>query len=423
MSTFRYLPNETRIEDWGNTFEPILDFSVADWTSNAVITLTRAFSGSSVDPRVRESILRVTMAIARFVPSNYALPCGRPFASFSVRQMAVELKLDASSTQSIQKSLRVLSLSTKSRDGASYSEAYELLWSARQGTPLIFTSDERNKRRATIWELIGAESRTRGGVSRTAAATSSGGATGNDTKSAETGKRVAERRASVATGNQCVAGADPPAVESSRDVVETDQAVVESDKPNGTTRTRGNGWTDRSSSRGDVSSSHAQYSRSVVKSATPYDTSTTTTSSLFSPSITLSEEEKEEGYQQILWLFPCAPGDRDKETRAAYSRRLEQGYSPAAIAKGASHHLMTSKGRNRTRFPLVFLDNDSLFHSYCGKIPKVIRSSYLTRLPWGWGYGFSRGQDLDSVDCPINATPYEALIAVERMVKSGVKSL
>ena len=413
MTSFRYIPNEVRIEDWGESFTPILDFSVAAWTADSVLCLARVFDGSSIDWRVRESILRVTMAVARFVPSNYAQPSGEPFSSFSMCQMAAELGLDASSTQGVQRSLRVLALASKTRDGASYSEACERLRAARHGVPFL-EKLRQSPRKATVWALVGAGPRLP--VDEPHSPTSPAPHHG-DTHDSATGDGTDMQKT--------VAGA----VESHESVVESHESAVESHESAVADGRASDTAHRRSSCRDsdrlncvDADCRHG-HSPQLVVETNAIGKRAATTSTLFSPSLTLSEWQKEEGYRQLLRLVPCGPGNREQETRKAYNRRLEQGYTPEALIEGAKRHLSTAKGRDRTRFPFHFLDTDALFHSCCGEIPECIRLSYLARIEGAWWYNFSHGRDLDPIECPSEATSDEALKAVERMVISGVKSL
>lgn len=381
------------IDEPPGEYLPLLTREMAEWTSNASLSLGRSLGGGRADPMVYANAQRVVAAFSRFCSNDIVLPDGTQFATFSIRQMASEIGLSPTSTQPVQRALRLLSLDTKSIDGSAYIEACELLRHGLDGTPLVqLVYKSESRRLASAWKPVGIRPRAHVTDARSAGA------------AAEERPTAAKERTTAATNLKTVASGLGTAI--------------------ATVNEEGGGREDSSSTPNvkNQKNSTPEAGESAAKSAAEESGSAATShsQSQLTPSLHGSDES---GYDRVVDLFRCAPGKKSVETRQAYYKRVAEGYSADTLAKGVSKYIAHTPREEQIRFPLLFLSDASLVRAWCGRPPQTLRPENLKMDNEGfWTYPFSAGSSAGYVDCPRHASLEEAFEAVKTMIDRGYRS-
>ena len=387
---------------------PVLTREMAEWISDASLSVGRILGGGRADPRVYANAQRVIVAISRFSARNVILPAtGGQFATFSYRQLARELGLSPTSTESVQRAVRLLGLRTVCSDGDEYVEACKLLRSGLDGTPLLrrlYKSD--SPRLASAWEPVGIRplpyAEAGGGTETTVeapttvAAASETAAANPDTVTVEL-ETVAIKSGSVAPYEDSKVATISIESTSAPDTSSTPTSIIQKD---------GGGSTDESVARGNGEGEALDATTSFCPHA-PL------------PSNVPGKREID-GYSRVISLFKYAPGKKDEETRRAYANCVEQGYSADSLAEGIAAYFSSTPREEQARFPITFISDMALVMAWCKKPPRKLNPELLRQDADGfWLYPFSTGASTGYVECCRDASREEAFEAVERMVREG----
>lgn len=389
-SDYRDILGDVEIEETPGSFMPVLTPEMNEWLFDASVSLGNALGGGRICKRTYRTIQRVANAVSLFTPGDIVLPDGRQRATFSYREMAVAIGLDADSTRVVQQALRVLCLQTTSKDAATYRRAYELLDDERDGRPLLASLFLSNSRRlASAWELCGIRPRTFTPIEKDV---------GTQRNSLSTDSKMGS---SVVSGRQAVAPSTSP-VGISADIA---SATVDGKCENS--------GAPREALSCDVSAHRHSTSNGTVVDCADLESAASTT--LGSCSLTThSSLSHGDWLPRLCGLFQYQPGRREAETREAFDRLVGMGYAPRDLYDGAASYVARTPKDEQMRFPLKFLEDVSLIRGWCKAAPRTLDPAKLGKETGFWVYPFATG--LEYVSCPPVATKEEAFEAVRRMV-------
>lgn len=376
---------------------PVLTREMTEWVSYASLAIGRLLGGGLVDRRVFANAQRVVATIPRFSAHNLVLPNGTQFATFSYRQLARELGLSPTSSESAQRAIRLLSLNTESSDGVEYVEACMLLNSGLGGTPIVrrlFKSNSPSM--ASAWEMVGIRPSPYAGV----AGAFEPVATSRTTVAADL-KTVARKSSSVEANVETVAS-------------ETRSGIATADTEKDYSSASDSGSSSKTSRR-EMNDAQQSVVTSTAKTEPPG-----TTPPLYPQPSPLPCKGEDDGYNRIIALFRHDPGVKSVETRDAYDRYIERGYSADELFQGITAYLSHTPSKKQARFPFTFLSDPALVKAWCGRPTRKLSPELLKRDSEGyWIYPFSSGASTGYVECPRGASKAEAFKAVERAVEEG----
>lgn len=384
---------DIEVEEAPGSFMPVLTPEMSNWLFQASVSLGCALGGGCICKRTYRIIQQVTNAVALFTPNDIVLPDGRQRATFSTREMAKAIGLGSDSTRVVQQALRVLCLTTTSKDAATYRKAYELLYEERGGKPLLVPLYKSKSRKlASAWGLCDIRPRT----------VSSSKVPGDSHKL--TYPTVPQKNLSVVARGETVASSTATVVDCAAIISTT----VSDGYPN---------RNDYSSVRigGSEIYRHPTHDETATDSVELGGLASTTLNA--NPLILSSSEGAEDWYSKLSRLFQRQPGKMETETRGAFYRLVDMGYAPRALYDGAAAYVAKTPKSEQMRFPLKFLEDVALVRSWCKTSPRALDLAKLSKQEGYWTYPFATG--LEYVACPPSATKDEAFEAVRRMVAEG----